>query len=824
MTETVSSLSLNLFYSYSHKDVRHKQAMEKTLASLQRRGFLRQWSDVQILPGQNLSQVIEDELAAADIVVFLLSPDFLDSEACLKEWEVSRNHLSSGNHVFHIPIILRPCSWKDFLADDDVKVLPTDGNPLSTYPDEDTAWLEVYEGIRLIVEALRKTFTPKPAFLAELSGTDFLSQASITLEELFVFPRLTRHTVTDSSQPFKMPPITTLTDLSSLPRTIIHGEDKAGKTALLRYTYLSLVNDNSPVLFLDLAALSGTKTGSSLQRAYEEQFTGDYALWIQQDRKTLLLDNLTASPALLAFIAEVQEDFTTIMIATSSDVFRSFFKDDTRLVEFQELEIEPLTSAQQEDLIRKRLSLLGSGVPVTDGFVDQVEDRVNSVIISNRIVPRFPFFVLSILQTYETFMPRNISITSYGHCYYVLIIASLIRAGISEADDAVNACFNFAEQLAFKTYDHRKEDSSKDFDFAAFKRGYNAKFLIKTSHINRLQDREYGILVPGGGFRNEYMYYFFLGKYLAANRNTAQLIVEELCDKSYLESNYLTLLFTIHHATDDKIIDDILLGTMSTLESVDVARLDRKETQRFRSIISGLPQSVLSSKSVEEERADKRNGRDEEEPDLEEGPDSEEEMSVSRFRIFRNNKIMGQVLRNRHGNLERQKIEEIVEVIGDSALKLVNMVLKDEEEIAKLALYISEKMPEANFAKVQRVLRMLSFIWTMSNMEAAVEAFNIPEIQSAVKKVVGKADTAAYDIMGYFSELDGAEELTEKEQKSLGDIQKKHKDEFVKRVVSLRTQEYMNNHRSSTRIEQAVCSLLKIKYEPRALASGRRAV
>ena len=41
----------------------------------------------------------------------------------------------------------------------------------------------------------------------------------------------------------------------------------------------------------------------------------------------------------------------------------------------------------------------GGGIP-TDGQIDAMEKRVNSVIISNRILPRYPFFfVLSILQT-----------------------------------------------------------------------------------------------------------------------------------------------------------------------------------------------------------------------------------------------------------------------------------------------------------------------------------------------------------------------------------------------------------------------------------------
>ena len=114
--------------------------------------------------------------------------------------------------------------------------------------------------------------------------------------------------------------------------------------------------------------------------------------------------------------------------------------------------------------------------PVTDGYVDQVEDHVNSVIISDRIVPRYPFYVLSILQTYEVYMPGNMSITSYGHCYYVLIVASLIRTGISGADDDINACFNFAENLAFEIYKHR-ENSEIPFDFPSFLKRYEERFF-----------------------------------------------------------------------------------------------------------------------------------------------------------------------------------------------------------------------------------------------------------------------------------------------------------------------------------------------------------
>ena len=66
----------------------------------------------------------------------------------------------------------------------------------------------------------------------------------------------------------------------------------------------------------------------------------------------------------------------------------------------------PLKHGQQEELIRKWLRI-GGEEEIEDHRVDGLERDVNLIIQENRIVPRFPFFVLSILQTYEALMPQR---------------------------------------------------------------------------------------------------------------------------------------------------------------------------------------------------------------------------------------------------------------------------------------------------------------------------------------------------------------------------------------------------------------------------------
>ena len=172
MANEPSMLHVSLFYSYSHKDIRHKNALETNLATLKNQGFLKDWSDAQIIPGQNISKTIRTKIDEADIIAFLLSPDFLDSPACVEEWDRAKKRAESGQHIQRLPIIIRKCPWQDFLGHDNIKALPTDGLAVSCYEDSDAAWLEVYEGIKLVVESLRTTYIPKTEFLDDLSSAD----------------------------------------------------------------------------------------------------------------------------------------------------------------------------------------------------------------------------------------------------------------------------------------------------------------------------------------------------------------------------------------------------------------------------------------------------------------------------------------------------------------------------------------------------------------------------------------------------------------------------------------------------------------------------
>jgi hypothetical protein len=99
-----------LFYSYSHKDAELREQLGTHLAPLKRRQKIGEWHDRKIEPGANWHTEISSQLETADLILFLLSADFMDSEYCFGvEVEKAMERAKRGE-VKIAPILLRPLS------------------------------------------------------------------------------------------------------------------------------------------------------------------------------------------------------------------------------------------------------------------------------------------------------------------------------------------------------------------------------------------------------------------------------------------------------------------------------------------------------------------------------------------------------------------------------------------------------------------------------------------------------------------------------------------------------------------------------------------
>ncbi len=145
------SQSLDVFISYSHADEKLKDALLKHLKPLERMNLISGWHDRKLLAGDEWGEEINRNLEEADIVLLLVSIDFINSQYCY-DIELDRaleRHDAGSCHV--VPVILRGCLWQH-TPFSKLQALPRDGKPATSWPDIDDAFTNVAEGIRLLAE------------------------------------------------------------------------------------------------------------------------------------------------------------------------------------------------------------------------------------------------------------------------------------------------------------------------------------------------------------------------------------------------------------------------------------------------------------------------------------------------------------------------------------------------------------------------------------------------------------------------------------------------------------------------------------------------
>ncbi len=145
---------LPLFYVYAHEDEALRDELDKHLSLLQRQGLLSTWSDRQIVPGTDWSKEIDARLDSAALILLLISSDFLASDYCygIEMQRALARHKHGDAHV--IPIMLRSVDWQD-APFAHLQGLPRDMKPITSWPNQDEAFLNIAGGIRWTIEHLQ---------------------------------------------------------------------------------------------------------------------------------------------------------------------------------------------------------------------------------------------------------------------------------------------------------------------------------------------------------------------------------------------------------------------------------------------------------------------------------------------------------------------------------------------------------------------------------------------------------------------------------------------------------------------------------------------
>jgi hypothetical protein len=129
-----------VFYSYSHADLRMLDRLRTHMAMLRRAGLITEWYDRDIEAGGQWRDEIERELESADVILLLVSADFLASNFCYEQEMTRAVERARRGDALLIGVMLRPVTGWDETPFADFQLVPRDARPISKWSNADEAY------------------------------------------------------------------------------------------------------------------------------------------------------------------------------------------------------------------------------------------------------------------------------------------------------------------------------------------------------------------------------------------------------------------------------------------------------------------------------------------------------------------------------------------------------------------------------------------------------------------------------------------------------------------------------------------------------------
>lgn len=134
----------------AEEDEPYRKALGKHLRPLEIAKKIITWHRENLDPGDSFQEGINKHFYRAKIILLLVSTDFFGSQDCQVLMEAALKRAQTSE-VRVIPIIIRPCDWKDSLFSGRVTIPRKGKPPISQWSNKDAAYLDVVQEIRKVL-------------------------------------------------------------------------------------------------------------------------------------------------------------------------------------------------------------------------------------------------------------------------------------------------------------------------------------------------------------------------------------------------------------------------------------------------------------------------------------------------------------------------------------------------------------------------------------------------------------------------------------------------------------------------------------------------
>ncbi|MBP7796805.1 MAG: TIR domain-containing protein [Elusimicrobiales bacterium] len=770
---------IKLFISYSHLDEKYVKEFIKHITPLKTEGLIEDWYDRKIAAGQDFRNKIDENFEKADIICLFISANFLASKECLQE-KANAIGLKRKKGVVIIPIIVSRCGWKDDKDLSKLLALPTDGNPVVEFADSNVAWNTVYESIKSVIkmEVKIKQLKLTDAFSGFLQSMDLLTKAhsqkeNVFLNDIFVYPVLEIYNDLGGYDK-KESAEKLIEEILDYPKILLTGDDQSGKTTLCKKIFTDLREKNFvPVYISDKVNRYQGKIENKIEEAFKKQYEGITIEEIEKSRIVPILDDFHFAKNEEKHIADLA--LYSHQIVVVDDVFCLSFRDESVIKSFTCFKIQEFTPSLRNQLIKKWVNLtdIKNGASYSkneiyksvDNITELVDDALGK-IIGNGIMPAYPFFISSVINVYETWEKPHQEITSQGYCYQALVYIYLSKQCVKNED--IDTYINFLTEFAFYLYTLKKSELAID-EFKVFMDEYLKKYNLPIKQDVLLRNLCQTQIIALDGCNNysfcyPYLYYFFVAKYLAEHVKDNKTIIDSIINNLHEEKNAYIAVFLSHHSKDAYILDEIVLNAMVIFDKYKPATLNKAELRFFDEQVDNIVKAVLPSQNItpEEERAKRLKNKDAVEQfqgnKNKTVAKNEMDSDVLLRKSMKTVEVMGSIIKNRAGSLERPRLESIVKEAINVHLRLLTLffeLIKNGQAQQEMVEYISsrltkiveEKARKPSQEKLEKLSKTIfwnvNFFFVYGILNKIIHSVGSDKLIEIIKKVCDTENTQA---------------------------------------------------------------------------------
>jgi len=535
---------------------------------------------------------------------------------------------------------------------------------------------------------------------------------------------------------------------------LVIGDERIGKTTLSKILFKNAYNLKKTPIYIVGEDIKNTdsKTFDKLtQKNFLNQYNNEISIFDQcnMDDIIIIIDGIHKSSlnteGKMKILSDINNKFKNIVIFSDEFFYlEEIVKGKQENLDFSKFEVYRMMEFGHE--LRHELisawNSLGCEHNISECDLFNKNKKTKSlldIIVGKNIVPSFPIFLLTSLQTFETDNKQVLEESSYSYYYEWLITQEISK--ISPQNDEIDSYYNFLTELAYFMFNKGEREISET-EFSEFhikfisyydisfiqKRIFNIESiksdLLKCKFIKENQ----GLI----SFKYNYLYYFFTARYLSKNieEDSIRECIKKMCKNVHLEENANIIIFIVHHKNSTFIIKEIISNMKEVFSETTPTKLEDDITA-----INNLQKELQPDLIYEEDLDYKKNNLEKHQNSDSELYYKEKENELSSEELdeninisnslntgFKYIEITGQILRNYHGSLSGVVKEELcsesyfltlralgffLEILNES----MNYLIKDIEEKIEIQKIV-EKDKQSTFTK-EFIFNLCGMVSTM---------------------------------------------------------------------------------------------------------------